>query len=83
MAKRQAKKLLQKAKDSPHGWTRIEIDKLYKSFGFIIKSGNNHDIVKHPDLPNNFKGTLTRSSGELHPDYVRHAVKLIEKLLSK
>lgn len=83
MTTRQAHKLLQKAKNSPHGWTRVDIDKLYKSFGFIIKSGNNHDIVKHPDLPNNIKATLTRSSGELHPDYVRHAVKLIETLLSK
>jgi hypothetical protein len=83
VANRQANKLLQRAKDSPYGWTRNEIDKLYKSFGFIINRGNNHDIVKHPELSNNLKGTLTRSSGELHPDYVRHAVKLIEILLSK
>lgn len=81
MGDRKALRLLQRAKDSPAGWTRKELDSLYRSFGFIIINGRNHDIVKHPDLPNDIKGTLTRSSGEIHPDYVRHAVNMINMLL--
>jgi hypothetical protein len=73
-------RLLQKARDSKAGWVRSDIDKLYKAFGFIILSGNKHDIVKHEANPS-LRATLTRSSGELHKDYIRHAVKMIEELL--
>lgn len=72
--------LLQRGKYSPTGWKRRELDKLYKGFGFIIKHGRKHDIAIHPEYPQ-LRGTLTRSSGELHRDYISHAVKMIEKLL--
>lgn len=76
-------RILQRARNAPGGWTRSELDKLYHNFGFIIETDHaSHDIAKHPDLPKTMKGTLTRSSGELHPDYVRHAVYLIDQLLS-
>lgn len=81
MGSKKKLKLLQRAKDSPGGWTRNELDSLYKAFGFIIVAGKSHDIAKHPNLPNNIKGTLTRSSGDIHPDYVRHAVDMIERLM--
>lgn len=74
---------LQRAKHSPSGWTRNELDSLYKSFGFRIVNRTRHDIAKHDDLPQDEKATLTRSSGEIHPDYVRRAVDLIEMILSK
>jgi len=74
--------LLQKAKMSPYGWHRSELDKLYKHYGFIIESATKHDIVKYPNYPD-LRATLTRSSSELHPDYVRHAIDMIEKLLER
>lgn len=83
MGTKKASKLLRRAKDSPYGWTRNELDSLYKSFGFIIENRTKHDLVKHDDLPRDEKATLTRSSGEIHPDYVRRAVELIEMLLVK
>lgn len=82
MGSKKALRLLQRAKDSPHGWARNELDSLYKSFGFIIVNSTKHDIAKHPDLPKNEKATLTRSSGEIHPDYIRRAVELVEMVLS-
>lgn len=50
------------------------------AFGFIIKRKKKHDLAVHPKFPQ-LRGTLTRSSGEIHRHYVDHAVKLIEKLL--
>jgi hypothetical protein len=74
--------LLQRAKTSPYGWQRTELDKLYKHYGFIIEAATKHDIVKSLDYPD-LRATLTRSSSELHPDYVRHAVDMIEKFLER
>jgi hypothetical protein len=73
-------RLLQHAKNSPYGWRREELDKLYKQYGFIIENGKKHDIVRYPGIPDLIT-TLTRSSSELHPDYVRYAVTMIETLL--
>jgi hypothetical protein len=71
-------RLLQRAKDAPAGWSSDELIGLYKSFGFYIEKGRKHDLAKHTNLPDGIKGTITRSSGEIHPDYVRTAVELIE-----
>lgn len=71
-------RLLQRAKDAPAGWSGDELIGLYKDFGFYIEKGRKHDLVKHANLPDGIKGTITRSSGEIHPDYVRTAVELIE-----
>jgi len=76
-------RLLQRAKYAPYGWTRNELDSLYKRIGFIIENRTKHAIAKHHDLPKDEKATLTRSSGEIHPDYVRRAVELIDMLLVK
>ena len=78
MGNRQAMRLLQRAKDAPGGWTIDELIKLYLEFGFYIEKGKKHDLAKHPDLPDGIKGTITRSSKEIHPDYVRTALDLIE-----
>jgi len=75
--KRQA--LFDKARNSPYGWQRGDLDDLYTSYGFVIEKGTKHDIAKHPNHLD-LRGTLTRSSHNLHPDYVRHAVDMIRKL---
>ena len=74
----QGEKLLAKARQSIAGWRRAELDRLYGAFGFIIRAGSKHDIVKHPDFPE-LRSTVTRSS-DLAKGYVQEAIKLIEKL---
>lgn len=83
VSRKAKKKLLDKARNSPRGWTRTELDKLYRAYGFEIDTEHsNHDIAYHEDLDSDvFYGTLTRSSGDIHFDYVKHAVKLIDLVL--
>jgi hypothetical protein len=76
MSGNKALSLLEEAKRSPYGWKRTKLDRLYLDFGFKIESKNKHDIVKHTDFPD-LRATLTRSSSDLHPEYVRYAIKLI------
>jgi hypothetical protein len=83
MGEKQTRKLLQRAKDAPGGWSAAEVIDLYKAFGFEIVAGAKHDLAKHPGLPNGVKATITRSSGKIHPDYVRTAVNLIEMITKK
>jgi hypothetical protein len=80
---RTANKLLARAHDTQHGWTAKELIKLYKSFGFIILAGSRHDLAKHHLLIDGKKATITRSSGEIHPDYVKTAIELIEFVQSQ
>ena len=75
------RRLLQKAKDAPGGWSRLDLIELYETFGFEIVAGTKHDLAKHADLPVGVKATITRSTGDIHPDYVRTAVDLIEIVL--
>jgi hypothetical protein len=78
VGEKQIIKLLQRAKDAPGGFSRAELIELYEGFGFHIEAGAKHDLAKHPNLPDGIKGTITRSSKPLHPDYIRTAVDLIE-----
>lgn len=76
-----SKKLLKKAKTTQDGWKRQEIDRLYSSYGFIIRNGRKHDIVSHPNNPN-LRETLPRHRN-IKPVYVRRAVRLINALLNQ
>ncbi|HEY2979991.1 MAG TPA: hypothetical protein VGJ22_02320 [Anaerolineales bacterium] len=82
MGGRKSQNLLEKAKASPYGWRRPQLVRLYERYGFAIENGAKHDIVKHPLYPE-LRATLTRSSAELHPDYVRHALDMIRKLTER
>lgn len=77
-----ADKLLKRLRQTQKGWTAKELLILYQHFGFDIKSGSKHDIITHPDF-SELRDTLTRSSGEISPDYARDALKSIEKVLEK
>lgn len=72
-------KLLEQMKNSKSNWKRNDLDRLYEGFGFIIKHGGNHDVVKHPEFPQ-LRATLPRHR-ELAKGYVEFAVKLIGTLL--
>ena len=74
--------LLERAKMSPGGWNRRQLNELYLAYGFIIVARTSHDQAIHPDYPKllQLRATLTRASGDIHPDYVRTAVKMISLL---
>ena len=72
-------KLLEQMRNSKTGWKRSDLDKLYKGFGFVVKNGSNHDIMKHPDFPE-LRATLPRHR-QLARGYVEFAVKLIDRLI--
>ena len=74
-----AEKLLEQMRNSKTNWKRSDLDKLYVGFGFVIKNGSNHDIVKHPDFPE-LRATLPRHR-VLARGYVEFAVKLIDRFL--
>jgi hypothetical protein len=72
-------KLLEKARSSKAGWTRIKLDRLYKSFGFIIRTGNGpHDKVYHPKYPQLI--TWLPRHNKLGEYNIENAVNLIESL---
>lgn len=81
MGEKKRRKLLERAKTAPGSWDRDDLIELYKEFGFFIEARTKHDLAKHVKLPDGVKATITRSSGDLHPDYVRTAVELIEIVL--
>ena len=70
--------LLQKARATKADWTRTELDRLYKAFGFELRHGSKHDVVVHPDHLD-LRATLTRSD-PVAKGYIGKAVNLIETL---
>ena len=74
-----AEKLLEQMRNSKSNWKRIDLDKLYEGFGFVISHGGSHDIIKHPDFPQ-LRSSLPRHR-ILAKGYVEFAVKLVDRLL--
>lgn len=75
-------KLLEKARNSPNGWRRTQLDSLYKGYGFVIESRRRHDIAYHEDfIEDGIRTTLPRHT-KVNPVYVKEAVRLIEKLIA-
>lgn len=71
--------MLERAKNSSAGWRREELVNLYKLFGFEIRTGGYDLNAIHP-VYKDLRGSISNSSGELANGYVRHAVKMIERL---
>jgi hypothetical protein len=74
-----ANKLLEKMRGSKNSWKRKDLDSLFLGFGFIIRNGNKHDIVTHPDFPQ-LRTSLPRHT-YLAKGYVEFAVALVDELL--
>jgi hypothetical protein len=75
---KKARKLLERMRKSAANWKRTDLDQLYSGFGFIIKPGKKHDIVKHPKYVQ-LRTTLPRHS-VLAKANVRQAIALIDEL---
>lgn len=77
-----ADKLLKRLRQTQKGWTAKDLMIIYRHFGFTVRSGAKHDIITHPDFPD-IRDVLTRSSGEISPEYARDALKSIERVLAQ
>jgi hypothetical protein len=75
---RKARNLLERMRTSKAGWSRADLDALYRGYGFTITHGSSHDIVKHPKFLA-LRATLPRHR-ELAKAYVEQAIKLIDQL---
>lgn len=64
---------------SASDWKRADLDSLYLGFGFEIKPGAKHDVVRHPQYKH-LRATLPRHQ-MLARLYVVQAVKHIDELL--
>jgi hypothetical protein len=73
-----AEKLLERMQQSTDGWRRTDLDRLYHGFGFELRHGGKHDVVKHPRHPE-LRATLPRHT-DIAKGYVSFAVHLIERL---
>lgn len=76
---KRAEKLLEKMRNSKTGWKRLDLDRLYLGYDFIIEHRKKHDIAKHPDYPI-LRTTLPRHR-EIAKGYVDTAVDIIDQLL--
>jgi len=84
MGKRE--KTLEKARRSAKGWTSERLCRLYEMWGFerSSRSGHGGDLkYPHPKYPDLGQALVTKSSGEIHPFYVREAVRLIDDLIAR
>jgi hypothetical protein len=75
-----AEKLLEKMRNSSQSWKRVDLEKLYNGFGFVIstKTGG-HDKVFHPEFP--ILVTSLPRHNKLAVTYVKQAVNMVERYL--
>lgn len=73
-----AVKLLERMRQSQTNWKQNDIISLYEGFGFTIKHGSNHDLVRHSNYPE-LRQTIPRHK-KVKPYIVKQAVKLIDRL---
>ena len=70
--------MLEKMRRSKAGWSFVDLEKLYKAFGFDKIEGGKHALFIHPELKY-LRATVSRSS-PLPIGYIQYAIKLIDKL---
>jgi predicted ABC-type transport system involved in lysophospholipase L1 biosynthesis ATPase subunit len=73
-----AESLLQKMKQSKHGWRYNDLANLYRGFGFDSREGGNHTIFFHP-VHRHLMATVARHR-TLAVGYVHRAIALVEAL---
>ena len=73
-------KVLEQMRQSQANWSRRDLDNLYEHFGFVIRHGSRHDIVRHPQFPLLW-ATVPRHN-EVAKAYIKEAIKLIEEYLA-
>lgn len=69
-------KLLSAMRRSKYGWKWRDLERLYKSFGFLKREGGQHTIYWSPRFPM-LRASVTRHRS-LPVGYIATAVRLIE-----
>ncbi len=72
-------KTLERMRQNKNGWKHDELVKMYRGFNFDVREGGKHIVCIH-NIHTQLRATITRSSKELPPGYIQHAIKLIEQL---
>lgn len=75
--------LLERMRRTRSGWSEVDLDKLYRSFGFreITRPRAPHRVYVHPEHPD-LRATVARKKS-LPKGYVTTAVRLIDRLLER
>ena len=76
-----AERLLARIRRTPFGWGQDDLRRLYLAYGFELREGARHLVVRHPDHCD-LVTTVARHS-ELPPAYARTAIRLIEELIRR
>lgn len=76
-----ADKLLDRLRRTPFGWRHDDVRRLYVAYGFEVRQGARHLVVRHLEY-RDLVTTLARH-GELPPAYARTAVRLIEEVIRR
>ena len=78
---RKAEKLLQRMRSSAVGWTRDDLETLYRGYGFEIRRGSKHDMAVHSKY-RDLRTTLPNHK-DFAQSYVRCAVQLVTEVLDR
>ncbi len=73
-----ADKLLDRMRQSKHGWGMDDLQRLYVGFGFSYRDKGKHRMYTHPRHPE-LMATVARHS-KLPIGYVQHAISLMDRL---
>jgi hypothetical protein len=74
-----AEKLYQQMRDSKASCTLDDLYALYAGFGFEMRRGKKHDIIKHPRYKW-LRAALPRKHSNIALGYFDHAVNVIDEL---
>jgi len=74
-----AEKLLARIRRTPFGWGQDDLRHLYLAYGFEVRQGARHLVIRHPDHPD--LATTVARHDELPPAYARTAIRLIDELV--
>jgi hypothetical protein len=66
---------------TPFGWGADDLRRLYMAFGFNVREGARHLVVRHPEH-RDLLTTVARHD-ELPPAYARTAVRLVEEVIRR
>jgi len=73
-----AQKLLDRMRQSKHGWGQDDLQALYKGFGFSWRDKGKHRVYTHPKYPE-LIATVARHN-KLPIGYIQEAISMIDRL---
>jgi hypothetical protein len=74
-------KLLDRMRRTPFGWSQDDLRRLYEAYGFEVRQGARHLVVRHHEQ-RDLVTTVARHD-ERPPAYARTAVRPIEEVMRR